>query len=117
MQQKQCEWKSLSIALTAGWDLDRASPHFPHTSVGAEVITGAWLSMSFIKSLVILSNSSTSRIERGTPPGSTPAPGPLGCAGRAEVELTAVLPYGDVVEDRDAADLGRGEAGGGNVFS
>lgn len=47
--------------------------------VGAEVITGARLSMCLMKSLVIFSSSSTSRIERGTPAGGAPAPGPFGC--------------------------------------
>lgn len=32
IQQKQLEWKSLSMALTAGCVRDRASPHFPQTS-------------------------------------------------------------------------------------
>jgi len=34
MQQKQVAWKNLSMALTAGWERDRVSPHFPHTSDG-----------------------------------------------------------------------------------
>lgn len=56
------------MALTAGCVLDRPSPHFPQTSVGGEVMTGACVSMSFMKSLVILSSSSTSLMFSGTPP-------------------------------------------------
>lgn len=93
------------MALTAGWDLDRASLHLPHTSVGAEVITGPFLSMSLMKSLVILSSSSTSLIERGTPPGGAPAPGvTLGADG---------LPIGLLYDEMgDEAGLGCGAAGG-----
>lgn len=79
MQQKHCEWKSLSMALTAGWVRDSAWPHFPHTSVGGEVMTGACVSMSLMKSWVNLSNSSTSLMVRGTPP--VPEPEDLGVAG------------------------------------
>lgn len=49
--------------------------------VGVEVMTGACVSMSLMKSLVILSNSSTSLILRGTPPpGTGTGPGGDGCA-------------------------------------
>lgn len=65
------------MALTAGWVRDKASPHFPQTSEGVEVMTGACVSMSFIKSLVILSSSSTSLMFSGTPPPGT-ATGPGG---------------------------------------
>lgn len=63
------------MALTAGCVRDRASPHFPQTSVGGEVMTGGCASMFFMKSCVILSSSSTSLMLRATPP---PLPGAEG---------------------------------------
>lgn len=56
------------MALTAGCVRDRASPHFPQTSVGGDVMTGGCVSMFFMKSCVIFSSSSTSFMFRGTPP-------------------------------------------------
>lgn len=55
-------------------------PVHVHVPVGAEVMTGAFLSMCLMKSLVILSSSSTSFILRGTPPpGIETGPGGDGC--------------------------------------
>lgn len=52
----------------------------PRVPVGVEVMTGACVSMSLMKSLVIRSNSSTSLIFRGTPPpGTGTGPGADGC--------------------------------------
>lgn len=73
--------------------------------------------MSLMKSLVILSSSSTSRIERGTPPEGAPAPGPFGCAALDGVGLAIGLPYGNAVEVGDGAGLGCGDTGRGDVFS
>lgn len=60
--------------------------------VGVEVMTGACVSMSLMKSLVILSNSSTSLILRGTPPpGTGTGPGGDGCAHKEGGPLPTLL--------------------------
>lgn len=63
------------MALTAGCVRDKASPHFPQTSVGGDVMTGGCASIFFMKSCVILSSSSTSFMFKGMPP---PLPCPEG---------------------------------------
>lgn len=89
------------MALTAGWVRDRASPHFPQTSEEEEVMTGACVSMSLMKSLVIFSSTSNSLIFRGTPPpGIGTGPGDEG------VDAEGVF-IGWLIEDgRDAIILG-----------
>lgn len=68
----------------------------PHVPVGVEVMTGACVSMSLMKSLVILSNSSTSLIFRGTPPpGTGTGPGADGCACKQGVPLKTLLLCGN----------------------
>ena len=53
--------------------------------VGADVMTGACVSISLMKSLVILSSSSTALMERGTPPpGMATGPGGEGYDGGAQ---------------------------------
>lgn len=57
--------KPISFSFMMKWICMSSNVYVP---VGVEVMTGACVSMSLMKSLVILSSSSTSLIFRGTPP-------------------------------------------------
>lgn len=76
--------------------------------VGVEVMTGACVSMSLMKSLVILSNSSTSLILRGTPPpGTGTGPGGDGCAQKEGGPSKTLLFCGDSVNVKSCYVLQR----------